>query len=184
MSDDLFKNKYRIPSTRLKGWDYSKSGYYFATICIKNKECLFGCVAKGEMKLSDIGIKADQCWLKIPAHFPFVRLDEYIIMPNHIHGIIVIDKSDNNVETQNVASLRDWNTNKFGPQSNNLASIIRGFKIGVKKEATRNDLDFSWQSRYYERIIRNKKELLNVRNYIRNNPTQWLQDEENPDFKK
>ena len=88
------------------------------------------------------------------------------------------------VETQDVASLRRWDTNKFGPQSNNLASIFRGYKIGVKKRATRNDLDFSWQSRYYERILRNEKELLNVRNYIRNNPTRWLQYEENPDFNK
>ena len=184
MNDDLFKKKYRIPSTRLKGWDYSKDGYYFVTICIKNKSCLLGCVKNGEIILSDIGNIVNQCWLEIPLHFSFVQLDEFIIMPNHIHGIIVIDKSDNNVETQNVASLQSWNINKFGPQSNNLASIIRGFKVGVKKWTTRNNLDFNWQSRYYERIIRDENELMKIRNYIRNNPMDWLEDEENPDFKK
>ena len=203
MAEDLFKNKYRISSTRLKEWDYSKSGYYFVTICIKNRECLFGSVCDGTIILSDMGKIADKCWQEIPEHFPFVQPDEYIIMPNHVHGIIVIDKRDvvdtqniasetenetQNVETQNFASLqkrqrhRQWNPNKFGPQSNNLASIIRGFKIGVKKFATTNDIFFKWQSRFHERIIRNEKELMNVRNYIRNNPLKWYQDAENPEI--
>ena len=204
MSDDLFKNKYRISSTRLKGWDYSKDGYYFVTICVKKQECLFGRINKDKMICTEIGRIACKYWQEIPEHFPFVRLDEYVVMPNHVHGIVVIDKSDdvtvetqdiashtenktqNISETQNFASLhqRQWNTNKFGPQSNNLASIIRGFKIGVKKFATTNDIIFEWQPRYYERIIRNGKELMNVRNYIRYNPSKWYQDEENPEIKK
>ena len=180
MADDLFKNKYRIPFTRLKGWDYSKDGYYFVTICVKNKICLFGRINKGKMMFTEIGRIAFKCWQEIPEHFPFVRLDEYIIMPNHVHGIVVIDKSND------VTSLhqRKWNPNKFGPQSNNLASIIRGFKISVKKWATTNDIYFEWQPRFYERIIRNEKELKNVRNYIRYNPSKWFQDEENTEIKK
>ena len=117
MSDELFKKKYRIPSNRLPGWDYSKNGYYFVTICVKNRACAFGAIESDEMVLSDIGKAAEQCWREIPEHFPFVQLDEFIIMPNHLHGIIVIDKDDNIVETHNHASLPKHN--KFGPQSKN-----------------------------------------------------------------
>ena len=94
MSDDLFKNKYRISSTRLKGWDYSKDGYYFVTICVKKQECLFGRINKDKMICTEIGRIACKYWQEIPEHFPFVRLDEYVVMPNHVHGIVVIDKSD------------------------------------------------------------------------------------------
>ena len=186
MTNKLFKNKYRIPSTRLTGWDYSRNGYYFVTMCVKNRESVFGRFEHGEMILSDMGNIAEQCWRGIPVHFPFVKLDEFVIMPNHVHGIIIID---NNVETQNLASLprhassRHGKTNNFGPQSKNLSSIIRGFKIGVKKWANINHIHFEWQSRFYDRIIRDEKELLNIRNYIINNPVQWDDDEENPDVK-
>ena len=111
-------------------------------------------------------------------------------MPNHLHGIIVIDKYDENnrnennhnpvrVETQNFASLRDGYANKFGPQSKNLASIIRGFKIGVKKYATINNIDFAWQSRFYDHIIRDKISLNKIREYIQINPKMWERDRNN-----
>lgn len=131
----------------------------------------------------EIGSIAEKCWCEIPCHFPFVRLDEHAIMPNHVHGIIIINKNENgcgqNVETQHFASL--WNgpnANCFGPQSKNLGSVVRGFKIGVKKWATENDVPFEWQPRFYDRIIRNEKELSNVRNYILNNTSKWEEDEE------
>ncbi|MBT4485190.1 MAG: hypothetical protein HOC71_16110 [Candidatus Latescibacteria bacterium] len=191
MTNNLFKNKYRIPSTRLKEWDYSRNGYYFVTMCVKNRESVFGQFEHGEMILSDMGNIAEQCWREIPVHFPFVKLDEFVIMPNHVHGIIIID--NNVVETQNLASLhaslprhsfsRHRKPNKFGPQSKNLASIIRGFKIGVKKWATINHIHLEWQSRFYDRIIRDEKELLNIRNYIIINPIRWDDDKENPDMK-
>ncbi len=127
----------------------------------------------------------------IPNHFPFVKLNAFVIMPNHLHGIIVIYKNDdgntNNVETQDFASLQQnhhsGNPNKFGPQSKNLASIIRGFKIGVIKCATMDGTYFEWQSRYYDRIIRDERELWNVRKCIQNNPLQWDSDDENPQTK-
>ena len=128
------------------------------------------------MQLLDIGKIALKYWQQIPKHFPFVLLDEYIIMPNHIHGILVIDKP---VETQNFASLR--NGNKFGPQSRNLASIIRGSKIGVKKWAITHNFDFFWQPRYYDHIIRNEESLNRIRQYIRQNPLKWLEDRNNPE---
>ena len=181
MTSDLFKDKYRVESARLQEWDYSRSGCYFVTICIKNREYMFGQIENDEMVLSEIGGVAKQCWREIPNHFSFVELDEFVIMPNHIHGIIVIAE---NVETQNVASLQHKNPNKFEPQSNNLASIIRGFKVGVKKWATIQGINFEWQPRFHDRIIRDEKELWNVRNYIRHNHLKWDEDEENPASKK
>ena len=136
------------------------------------------------MQLSEIGQIADVCWQAIPNHFPFVKLGNHIIMPNHVHGIIIIDKMDDEqmVETQNLAFLlqasSSTNTpkNKFGPQSQNLASIVRGFKIGVTKSARRVQPDFTWQSRYHDHIIRNKKSFRNISTYIANNPRKWQED--------
>ncbi|MFA5056201.1 MAG: transposase [Dehalococcoidia bacterium] len=179
MTPDLFKSKYRVESSRLQEWDYSQNGYYFVTICIKNREYLFGQIKNDEMILSKIGRVAEQCWYEIPNHFTFVELDEFAIMPNHIHGIIVITK---NTETQHIASLQRQGPNKFGPQSENLASIMRGFKSSIKKWATVNGIDFEWQPRFYDRIIRNEEELWNVRNYIQHNHLKWNEDEENPSY--
>jgi len=100
---DKFRNKYRIASIRLQNWDYSRSGFYFVTICTKNRVCFFGSIEKKrdesdiyvKNKLSEIGNIAEKFWLEIPQHFPFVKLDTFVIMPNHVHGIIVIDHQNN-----------------------------------------------------------------------------------------
>ena len=180
MNTAKYKNKYRIETTRLKYWDYGANGYYFVTICVKNHECVLGCIENGEMILSDIGRITHQCWQEIPTHFPFTRIDEFVVMPNHVHGVIVIDKPFT-VETQNLASLQQNITglpkNQFGPQSKNLASIVRGCKIGVKKWATMNNIPFQWQSRFHEHIIRNESELNKISEYIINNPLNWETDE-------
>ncbi len=141
---------------------------YFITICTNKMINHFGKIFNDKVVLNKIGKYTEQCWIDIPNHFKIVELDEYVIMPNHIHGIIVINK-DNNVETQNFASL----PNKFGPQSKNLGSIIRGFKIGVTKYANKNNIPFKWQARYHDRIIRDEKELYNVKRYIIENPLKW-----------
>ena len=141
-----------------------------------------------EMKLSKIGEIAETCWQNIPEHFPFVKLGEFVIMPNHVHGIIIIDKADDGrnttdikhaVEMQNLASLQPEKQkplNEFGPQSRNLASIVRGFKIGVTKRARRVQPDFKWQSRYYDHIVRDRKSFNTISEYIRNNPEKWATD--------
>ena len=179
---EKFKNKYRIPSARLQHWDYGWNASYFVTICTYNHEHYFGGIVDGEMDLSDIGKIAWRFWGEIPNHFPFVILNAFVVMPNHVHGIIIIDKTDdecNNghigghdvtteiVETQNVASLRNNQPNnkpqnKFGPQSQNLASIIRGYKTGVKKQAAMNNINFTWQSRFHDPIIRNNKSYIAI----------------------
>jgi REP element-mobilizing transposase RayT len=127
------------------------------------------------MNFTHIGSIAHQYWCDIPTHFPFVELDAFIIMPNHVHGIIIINKTDNGnvVETQNFASLQGSQQNsgnKFGPQSQNLASIIRGYKTGVKKYATMHHIDFTWQSRFHDHVIRDYLEYISIQDYINNNP--------------
>ena len=91
---EKFQNKYRIKSTRLQDWDYGSNAAYFVTICTQNREHYFGEITNGIMQLSEIGYMANKYWSEIPKHFPFVELDEFVIMPNHVHGIIVINKPD------------------------------------------------------------------------------------------
>ncbi len=162
--DGLYKNKYRIDSVRLSSWDYGSNGMYFITICTDHMLPYFGPMNKPGVMFSKVGDYAHQCWKSIPQHFPFVQLDQFIIMPNHIHGILCILKQ----------SCTGWHPNQFGPQSQNVASIIRGFKCAVKTFATCHSIDFYWQTRYYDRIIKNDHQLNRVRNYIVNNPRKWL----------
>lgn len=181
--NDKFGGKYRIRSTRLSYWDYGYNAAYFVTLCLQERQQYFGEVTDGKMVLSEIGEIACKCWIDIPNHFPFVKLDEFIIMPDHMHGIIIIDKpivgnhhSNDIVETQDLASLPpDYvhQPNRFGPQCKNLASIVRGYKIGVSKDAHKIDPNFSWQSRYYDRVIRDNQSLNNIRDYIIDNPAKW-----------
>jgi len=192
-----YNNRYRIDTTRLPSWDYGANAPYFVTICTKNREKFFGKIINNSVRLSPIGKIAQKYWLEIPKHFPFVKLDKFIIMPNHIHGIIIINKNvetqyfvspkntnDPNVETQNIAgtnvetqNIASLQKNKFGPQSQNLASIVRGFKSGVKSYTTKNNLEFAWQPRYYDHIIRDYESLERIRKYIQLNPNRWLDDE-------
>lgn len=199
---DKYQNKYRIASARAQWWDYGWNGAYFVTICTKNRECFFGEIRDGVMHLSQIGEIANHCWLEIPQHFPFVKLDKHVVMPNHVHGIVIIDKPNDgrdimdngrNVETQNFASLRRPSNqpqsnpisptttpktpkNQFGPQSKNLASIIRGFKTGVTINAREILADFAWQSRFHDHIIRDDQGFQRIADYIVNNPANWNDD--------
>ena len=174
---DKYQNKYRNETSRLKSWNYGWNGAYFVTICSKNRERFFGEVIDNKMHYSKIGDFADYCWNEIPNHFPFVKLGEYVVMPNHIHGIVIIEKKDDlrfsKVETQNFASLHE---SKPKETSQNLGSIIRGFKIGVTKQARKIRLDFQWQARYYDHIIRNQESFKNISEYIKVNPENWKED--------
>jgi len=182
---EKFQDKYRIQSSRLPIWDYGSNAAYFVTICTKDRICWFGKIQDTKMVLSEIGEIANKCWLEINQHFPFVNLDAYIVMPNHIHGIVLIEKPEykqnkiNLVETQDFASLQrqpNSHFNKFGPQSKNLASIIRGFKIGVSNRARLLHPNFSWQPRFHDHIIRNETDYNRICDYILNNPARWFFD--------
>lgn len=197
-----FKNKYHIESTRKPNWDYGSNAAYFVTICTKNSELCFGNIENDKMNFTEIGKIAQQYYFEIPDHFPFVKLGEYVVMPNHVHGIIIVDKTIGKsieniidgativrVETQNIASLSQKplptdqprkTKNKFGPQSQNLGSILRGYKTGVSVYAKIHNIDFAWQFRFHDRIIRDKAEYQRIEKYIRDNPKNWNIDK----FKK
>lgn len=183
----MFKKLHKNGSFRLNHFDYGQNGYYFVTICTKSRHNYFGVITNGKINYNPLGNIAIKYWQKIAQHFSFVIIDEFIVMPDHIHGIIVIDKTRNDAEPHYVGAhnyarlpvrqLRPGKTkfykNTFGPQSKNLASIIRSYKIAVQTYANRHCIPFAWQPRYYDRIIRNERELTNVRRYIRNNPTMY-----------
>jgi putative transposase len=173
-------------SIRLSHYDYAQPGGYFITICTQNRVCLFGEIVQGVMVLNDAGIMVEKCWHEIPQHFPQVTLDEYAIMPNHFHGIMVINYdivgannyspggSTTSVGANNYSPLRE---NKHGT-SKTIGSIIRGFKIGVTKWCRQKSTDFVvWQRNYYERVIRDDNELNQIRQYVANNPVNWEMDE-------
>lgn len=186
MKNYLFKNKFKKDSLRLKTWDYSWNGYYFVTICVKDrKKFWFGEIENGKMRLNVVGKLVKTELIKTEEIRKNVKLDCFVIMPNHIHGIIVIN-NDVSVETHCNASLREkGNFNKFGPQKNNLASIIRGFKGPVKRWCNKNNFEsFQWQSRFYEHVIRTEKTLEKIRDYIQYNPDKWDADRNNPFSKK
>jgi len=187
--EGLFKNKYKIPSTRLSDWDYSSCAYYFITLCTHERAHYFGDVlmddgGKYSMALSDIGKIARDCWLDIPNHFFNTSLDEWVIMPNHMHGIIVInnDIKSNIVETCHGMSLQGERYNQFSkPIPGSLSMIVNHFKGSTKRECNRRNLDFHWQTRFYDHIIRTEKSLYKIRRYIINNPLMWHCDRNNPD---
>ena len=182
----LFKNKYRIESARLQNWNYGWNGKYFVTIVTKNRKHYFGKILNGTMELNKLGEIVDECWHNIPEHFPFVVLDEFCVMPNHIHGIIVIDDKTGNICGRdvacNVSTENETNSNKMSiisPKPGSLSTIIRSFKSAITKSANENNYVFRWQSRFHEHIIRNEKSLNRIRNYIRNNSKNWQNDKFN-----
>jgi putative transposase len=188
-----YKSKSNRRSIRLKEYDYTSPGWYYITICTHNRECLFGEVIKGKMVLSPIGKTVQEYWLQIPNHLPNIELDEYVIMPNHIHGIIIInDKNVNNRRgvrsnaptNPNITINPDNYFSQISPKSGSLSTIIRSYKSAVTKRV--NELHNTagaklWQRGYYDRIIRNDWELYEIRKYIINNPLKWHLDNENPD---
>lgn len=179
----LFKDRYRVESTRLPGWDYASAGYYFVTICTHERTCFLGEICNGVMVLSPQGEIVAEEWRRTEEMRENVALDDWVIMPNHLHGIVVIRGAP--VETHCNTSLpRQQPANTFGPQKNNLASIIRGFKGCATKRIREAGYDFGWQTRYYEHVIRDENSLNEIRSYIASNPFKWELDQNHPDFCK
>ncbi len=163
-------------SIRLKGYDYSQPGFYFITICTKNRAHVFGKINNGVMHLNEYGRVAKKEWIRTEGLRFNVIIDAYIIMPNHMHGIIEIS----HYGPQPVWAYRDMPVRKsFQSPSKNLGAIIRGFKstvtkqINIKKGTPGSPL---WHRNYYEHIIRNEDSLHNIREYIKHNPRKWDQD--------
>lgn len=165
-----YQNKYRIESTRLKEWDYSTPWWYYVTINTKNHVRWFGEINNSKMILNDIGKIVETEWLNTPKIRENVDLDYYVIMPNHLHGIIIINEP---VET----TRRVVSTTL---QPNSLGSIIGQFKSVCTKQIRKFEPNFNWQSRFYDRIIRNENELYKIRRYIEQNPLRWDIDKNIP----
>jgi putative transposase len=161
-------------SIRLKGYDYSSKGAYFITICTHRHLSIFGDIIDGEMQLNAAGKRVQSCWKEIPDHFPHVSLDAFVVMPNHVHGILFISK-DVVVGAKNFSPLQSA-TQPRGT-SKTIGSVIRGFKIGVTQWVRQNtSIKNVWQRNYWEHIIRSEPELKGLREYIRNNPARWTLD--------
>jgi hypothetical protein len=215
----LFRNKYRIESARLKGYDYSSPGEYFVTVCTDHHVNWFGTVIDGVVKYNDVGAIAQKMWMEIPNHYENVRLDEFIIMPNHVHGIIVIggnekrggdaacgddtacrvstdgvrdtrgDDTARRVSTDGVRDARGGDAICGGDAAcrvstngrASLGSIVGSYKSAVSHWCHSNGHnDFKWQTRFYDRIIRDERALNNIRKYIINNPLRWDFDRNHP----
>lgn len=230
---DMYQNKYRIPSARLQTWDYSCEGAYFITICTKNRTHYFGEVINNQMTLSNVGVLADVFWHEIKNHSKNISLGEFVVMPNHIHGILIINpdadadkihENDIDDDNSNDSGIADANINDAGivqtrhalshcdpkknpdgneirnldrntnpdvnefhqksigqkrfrnPEKNSISSIIGGYKSAVTKHANRLNLNFGWQTRFYDHIIKDGRAFDTISNYIINNPAKWAED--------
>jgi REP element-mobilizing transposase RayT len=175
---DRYKNKYRISSTRLQTWNYANEGAYFITICTKNREHFFGEIIEGKMILNEIGRLTEIEWAKTIEIRQDMNLElgAFVVMPNHFHAIVIIKENEFN-NSNNNDGMSNKPQNQFGPQSKNLAAIIRGFKSAVTAQARKlGNSEFAWQTLYHDHIIRNNQSFENIQNYILNNPEKWDED--------
>ena len=167
-------------SIRLKEYDYSQAGLYYITICTQKHLCLFGEIEKGEMILNKYGIIAEKKWLKTSEMRPNIHLDVFVIMPNHMHGIIEITNRRGTMHRALTTTHRAPAVEQFAkPMSNTIPTIIRGYKSSITKQINvlRNQPGVPvWQRNYYEHIIRNEKYHYQISEYIQNNPLKWEND--------
>lgn len=177
--------KHHRRSIRLRGYDYSQAGAYFVTIVAWRRECLLGEVVNGEMRLSRYGEIVQKWWEEIPAHFPNVELGTFVIMPNHVHGIIFIVERRGTVPAPNDTIRHQTKGGETPPlRTPTLEQIIAYFKYQSTKEM--NLMDYTgtvtkfWQRNYYEHVIRNDKDLQHKTDYIEGNLLLWNEDDENP----
>lgn len=167
------RRKHNRCSIRLRGYDYSQAGAYFVTVCTFNQACLYGQVVEGEMRLNEYGLVVHKCWNELSSHYPYVETDEYAVMPNHLHGVILIIAGAG-------PSLRST-------YNHTLGQIVGYFKYQSTKEINGRrgtPGERIWQRNYYEHVIRSENELNRIRKYIAENPLKWEMDPENPEAEK
>ncbi len=196
----LYQDRYRVETSRLAGWDYASTGWYFVTLCTHEFQPFFGVVTGGQIHLSPIGEIAHAYWLAIPQHtVGRVALDAFVVMPDHIHGIIVIvnddplDNGDNKVETLHCNAVETLQCNvstrnpnnpmaRISPTAGSLGAIVRSYKSAVSHWCKKNGhADFKWQARFYDRIIRDEGALRRIRQYIAENPMRWEKRRREPE---
>jgi len=192
MSSDKFMNKYRIPSVRKPNWDYRSQAVYFITICTQNRLHYFGNIENGEMILSETGQIATTYWFDIPKHFPFIELINFVVMPNHVHGLLRIRENTNDIrlETLHATSLqrsiqnpliseipnKNESMSEISPKRGSLSSVIRSYKSVVTRYANKNKIEFGWQSRFHDHVVKKGVDYSCIFEYISNNPQNWHDD--------
>ncbi|MGV3538165.1 MAG: transposase [Rufibacter sp.] len=181
-------NAFSKKTRRLQGYDYRWEGLYFITICTQGREAFFGEVRNSEMVLSDEGQIAHDYWLEIETHQSNVVLGEFVVMPNHVHGIIGLEGERGTKNNLNLAEMKESllsgnpDKNEFmaalAPKSGSLAKIVGMYKASCTKTIKRISTEpFGWQPRFHDRIIRNQRELIHIENYILDNPRKWQEDQ-------
>ena len=172
-------DKHHRRSIRLKGYDYSQAGAYFVTIVAYQRECLFGEVVDGKVRLNEFGVIAQKEWERTAIVRPNVELGTFIVMPNHVHGILIFTDDDANT----VGATRRVAPTKTTLQSGSLGAVMGQFKsIVTKRINVLRDLSGIpvWQRNYYDCIIRDEREMDRIHRYIESNPSMWADDDENP----
>ena len=169
--------KHHRRSIRLKNYDYTRSGAYFATICTKDRACAFGAAENGNIRLNNVGKIAQAAWNDLPERFPSIGLDAFIVMPNHVHGIIFIIGAQF-IEPNAIPPVLNSGVINHAPT---LGRILRAFKAtSTRLIRQAGGTDFAWQRNYYEHVIRSEESLNRIRQYIFDNPVRWTMDPENP----
>lgn len=166
-------------SIRLQGYDYSGEGLYFVTICVQDMKCLFGKVVDGEMLLNEAGKIINETWFDLPNHNPYIELDAWCIMPNHVHGIIIINNTPVGVDSKSTRNNIEQAGLEPAPTKHPLSEIIRQFKTFSAKRINQVNNTVGkklWQRNYYEHIIRNSTSYTNIAEYILSNPANWMTD--------
>ena len=179
------KQEFHRQSIRLEHYDYSSNGAYFVTICTAQRVHLFGEISDMTMQLNDFGKIAHNCWLELPNHFPQILLDEFVVMPNHVHGIVLIQSEQLGepiaVGARHASPLRGHAAFR-GVKQGSLGAIVGSYKSAVTKrinEARGSPGEVVWQRNYFDRIVRSDEQLIAARAYIVNNPLGWALDELN-----
>ena len=174
----IMSNNRSRRSIRLKSYDYSADGAYFITVCVRNRECLLGEINDGRMILNQYGAVVRNIWEDLPDRLPDIDLDEYAIMPNHFHAIILINKSPESIEIHKDLDVDDIKTRR----KMILPKVVGRFKmLAAKAINQRREIEGSfWQRNYYERVIRSEQDCQIGRQYSINNPVQWEMDEHYP----
>jgi putative transposase len=183
--------RHQRQSIRLKEYDYTQPGAYFVTSVTRQRACLFGDIHNGTMVLNAFGQIADECWRAIPEHFPAVELGAYVIMPNHVHGIIIINavgvtESVGTTHAEPVGARQADNGTgaallRPNVQPGSLGAIVRSYKSAVSYRIHKeHNATGIWQRNYYEHIIRTDADLQRITDYINANPLRWNDDDENP----
>lgn len=153
-------------STRLHGYDYEQAGAYFVTLCAQDRECLFGEVVDGAMRLGGAGEMIHSAWEALPAHYPSVDLDAFVVMPNHLHGIVVLDGTSGLALGDLIQRFKTLTTHRY------IEKVREGAWPAFRRRV--------WQRNYYDHVIRDGPSLQRIREYVHDNPARWATDPENP----